>query len=231
MKYQVIVLLGIVGLVSCKHSSSHREAIRLNDSAVGIAMQDFDQKQALRNAIALLNKATELDSNYLTGYSNKFIYQNQLGRYKDAIIAGEKIKKLAVIDGQMKVELGQTYERAGDTIMAKRYYSEGLNYFNKKLDTMKISNPSFNDLTHDKAMDLILLNNKKEALNLLKMLSSKVVDPLFRDIYLQEMNIVGTRNKLIKGNAIDTTLLNNYSKSDSATSKRIEMASRPSKTN
>ncbi|MGZ3754380.1 MAG: tetratricopeptide repeat protein [Mucilaginibacter sp.] len=204
MKHSLLFLLVAVSLFGCKDLKYNREAIRLNDTAVNREMSAMgNHYSALKNAIVLLDSATKIDSNYIIAYNNKFNFQMQLGRYKDAVRTGKQILRLEPNDFAYKIYIGIAFEKTNDTVTAKRLYSEGLVFCTKILDTMSVHHKSYEFFTHQKAMYLILLHQEQKAYDLLKSIYENEKNPWLTDADKDDMCI--TRDKLINGTTIDTT--------------------------
>jgi len=142
MKRLTILLLALCCL-SCKHSNRkiNPVAIRLNkDAQVLFEEPGWGQDhQNLQDAIVLLNKAIQKDSSYSEPYFNKFIFQNALKQYSNAIITGKQFLKLRPDQANMKLMVGEDYEKTGDTISSVKYYKDALTAYNKTLDTVRSS--------------------------------------------------------------------------------------------
>jgi tetratricopeptide (TPR) repeat protein len=190
MKYKLIILLSTVVLFSCKHSKYDPEAIKLNNKAVAIKMNYLPgTKPGLDDAIILLDSATKIDSNYVIAYWNKFIFQNKLKRYNDALLTGKRIIKLRPKIVTYRVIEGVVYEKTGDKLTAEKYYNQGLLIYNKLLDTMNSNNKMYKQLEFEKASDLIFLHQEQKGLSIIKDLYDKETDSRLKIMYRQFMNI------------------------------------------
>lgn len=170
------MLLLLAGcLFSCKHSKYNREAIELNDSAVAIQMKQglSYEKQSLNDAIALYDKAITIDSTYFLAYFNKFLLQTQIQHYNEAIETGKKAIKMRPNDGTLKMLLGETYERMGDTITSKKLYNNALLDFDDELKKDSVDSKLYKNAQYNKACDLIILHEKEKADGILKELIDK----------------------------------------------------------
>jgi len=230
MKQALILLLLVGCLFSCKHSKYNIEAIKLNDSAVAIQMHlgQPGYTKSLNDAIVLLDNAIEIDSNYFTAYLNKWNFQTQLKQYNSAITTGNKMIKLIPNDNVLKLLLGKSYERAGDTVTAKRYYGENLLSINKVLDTMNVNSKSYDNLTSDKIDVLILLRQFQNARDLSDKLYKKGTDPIFIYRYKELSNLTQARVKLLYGDTTNVVASVSTGKTDAELDKIIEIASKPS---
>src|SRR4051794_26467070 len=90
----ILALLPLAWYFSCaqpKHEFNP-EAIKLNDSAISMGSHALPTDSTIyKNAIALLNRAIKIDSNYLTAWWTKFSYQNELKDYKGALSTAKKL--------------------------------------------------------------------------------------------------------------------------------------------
>lgn len=206
------ILLFAISFLSCKSSFAQEkidpEARKLNDSAVGsrFSLAYHDYNQALEHSIDLLNQAIRIDSNYLTAYWNKFMFQNDLKRYKDAAVTGQQLIKLKPLNASIKYMVGETYDRMGDTITSAEYYRSSLSMLDNMLDTMKASdNKIYKSAIVNKAIVLILLNQPEKGHNILKELYAKETNESYKRML--QMYIDFNKHGVIYGK--DTSTLNN----------------------
>src|ERR1700722_15276543 len=146
---RLFTLLFLPALFSCKPAPSkvkiNPEAIKLNNRAITLVYQagGGESNQILDSAIMLLNKAIQIDSNYARTYYNKFTYQNELKQYDKAILTGKRIIVLRPLEPNIKLMLGEDYEKLGDTPRSTSSYQAALDCCNKILDTMKPNNKTY----------------------------------------------------------------------------------------
>lgn len=173
------IVVSIMFLFSCKqkHAYNH-EAIKFNDSAVmmpntmkGIQLHIHIGKDSFAKIqLALLNRATKIDSNYFIAYQNKFGIQYALKQYSDALVTGKEILRLRPQDAIFKYLVGKIYDKTGDTIRARTYYKDYLSYCDHILDTMPQSNKQLESIKLQKALVLILLNQPQQGHDILEKL-------------------------------------------------------------
>lgn len=152
----MILGLIIAGLHSCTNgqpgnSKKHIEdskARQLNDSAIKLIGKGGSYEQA----ILLLNKATEIDSDYFTAYWNKIAYQNKLKKYSSALKTATELNRLRPNMPEYYVTVGMLAEKTGDTISCNKYYKDGLAHFNNILDTMNEKSKNYGTFMMDKAI-------------------------------------------------------------------------------
>jgi len=194
MKKLTILILAICFL-SCKSSLSQRkanpEAVKLNNQALDLVMHSGGQEndQIFEKAVALLNQAIKIDSNYSTAYLNKFTDQNKLKKYGDAIVTGKRLIALKPNDVNIKLMVGEDFEKLGDTIASVKYYNDALSGYNKILDTMNVNNKAYSSFLSSTAIDLILLNRQKEGYAILKTMAEKETDPYLKQMYEQYLKM------------------------------------------
>ena len=227
MKFKLLVFLVVLCFVSCK-SHSHKynpEAIKLNDTAVKWSLQFVGNRYHLiQKAIALLDSATKIDSDYIIAYGNKFSLQMKIQHYKDAVFTGKQLMRLDPNNDIYKIQVGMACEHIGDTVTAKQYYKDGLAYFDRVLDTVNVSNKIYSTLVYEKAGAMILLHQQHEANGFLKTHYDKA-SGFDKELYQQEMNT--TREKLLNENIIDTTTAQNNGKFDKNLRDLIKKAGNP----
>jgi len=148
-----------------------------------------DRSNTLAYAISLLDKATAIDTNYFYAYQNKFLFQNELKQYANALITSKHLLNLRPKNVEIKVWGAEACERAGDSISAVKYYKSSLSTYNQILDTMSVKNPSYKVLEMEKATDLIMLNQPNEGYGMLKELYNNETNPNYKRMYQGLMNM------------------------------------------
>ena len=135
------------------------KAKKLKDSATLIAMhqQDFVR------AISLLDKATQIDSNYIGAYRNKLTFEMDLKHYDEALGVSLKILQLKPNNPDHYFTVGFLYNIQGDISTSKKYFTESAKRYDKILDTMPVSNSGYDMLSMNKGVALIFLEQQQEG--------------------------------------------------------------------
>lgn len=182
----------MICLLSCKHKHTYNsEAMKLNDSAImlqqntaGVQLKARIGKDSFAKIqLALLNRATKIDSNYFIGYWNKFGIQYASKQYTNALVTGKEMLRLRPKDAVLKYLVGKVYNNTGDTIRAELYYNDYLHYCDRILDTLTRSNRQFKSIELQKAIVLILLNQPQKGHEILEKLYKEPGDEN-KDSYL-----------------------------------------------
>ncbi len=126
--------------------------------------------QSLQNP-DLHNRDTH-DSHF---YMKKFYSQVHLKQNDSAIITGKQIIKLKPKNALITYEIGELYEKTGDTVTSVEYYKHALVILNAVLDTMNVKSVDYHFLRLNKAVVLILLGQQKAG------------DDILRDSYNNEV--------------------------------------------
>jgi tetratricopeptide (TPR) repeat protein len=179
--------------------------IKLQNESVNIKPPVIDEDDKYKKAIELLNKATQIDSNYFIAYWNKSAFENHLKRYKDALATGKQMIRLKPNDTTIRYLVGKTYYKTGDTIQAKVYYQDYLTYCNKTLDTMSIKNRHYKDVALEKGIVLLLLDQQQKGHEIFKKLYQNA-DNEDKDMYSLYMRV--TKADLIEGKELSMTVGN-----------------------
>jgi len=180
------------------------EVKKLNNSAISMVSHSRPTDSVTyKNAIALLNRATRIDSNYVAAWWNKFSYENEIKDYRAALSTAKKLLALKPNDPVIILFTGETYEKAGDSLSAVKYYKEVLLKYNQVLDTMNVKNYNYKSVVTSKAVILILLNQQKQSRDLLQPLYQKETDSLYRSFYRDIMSY--TRKEALFGKHIDVS--------------------------
>lgn len=164
----------------------NEEAMQYCDSAM--ILSSTDGITSYEKAIVLLDKATELDTNYYLAYWNKLPLLTELKHYDKALIAAKKLIRANPTNPDIYVTIGTLYERLEDTVSATKYYNNGLELYNKYLDTMTSQTPNYDMLLMNKGITLVMMGKDKEGNNLLKKIYDKQTDKDFKEMLLGFMN-------------------------------------------
>lgn len=165
-------------------------AIQLNNQAMTLVPY-IDNADSSNKAISLLDKATEIDSSYFLGYSNKLMFYYQLKQFDKALLTNNKLIQLRPTAHDLYLRSGMLYTRLGDTTNAKTYFTKGLTICNSVLDTMTKTNRDYVMLTTNQAIALIMLGDTAKANKILKILYNEQPDnPNFDNVekkYIQSL--------------------------------------------
>jgi len=182
-------------------------AVRLNNQAMTLIAY-IDNPDSSRKAIYLLDKATEINSNYFLGHSNKLMFYYQLKQFNKAVLTNNKLIQLQPNAHDLYTRGGMLYEQIGDTASSKTYFTKSLTICNAILDTMNRKNRDFVMLTTNQAINLIMLGDSSKANKILKVLfDNQPDDPGFYSI---EKKYIQSLMGKSKGNLFD--LMNNPDK-------------------
>lgn len=187
---RVSILFLFIGLYACGQQSSNKKntvdpnARRLNDSAMQVAMytQDYDK------AIALLEQAILIDSNYLTAYANKLSFQMQLKRFDQALQTAFKLKSQRPQSPEYYVTIGMLYHFKSDTGSSIKFLKEADALYSNIFDTMKVANPHYDMLLMGKGINLVFIGQQIEGNRVLKLLYDKSKDEIFKEMLSSYMN-------------------------------------------
>ena len=102
-----------------KKHSIHPEALKLNDSAILVATYQQDYATAIK----LLGRAIEIDSSFLTAYSNKLIFHVQLKQLDQALSTANYLTRRRPHNPDYYVTIGMLQEMKGDTISSKKSFN------------------------------------------------------------------------------------------------------------
>jgi len=194
-------------LASCFFSCGHKvpkirpdsEAKRLRSQASEVASKlggnDSVRRMRLEHAVALLDRATELDSNYFGAYWDKLIYQRQLEHYEKALLTGKQLMRL-MPNQPTEIEIeGALSELNGDRPSSIKYYTKALLINRIRLDSMQSNQENITSLQMFYAFDLIALKRYREGNAIFKKLAETAKDPAERQTYLYYMSM--TRKEVL----------------------------------
>ena len=169
----------LITLYSCGQKSAKNKvdlaAVELNNKAMKF-VAFIDNPDSSKKAISLLDKATTIDSNYFLGHHNKLMFFNQLKQFDKAILTVNKLIQLRPSAHDLYLTGGILYERNGDTISSKAYFTKSLKICSAILDTMSLTNRDYEMLMLNKATNLIMLDSQQEANEILEKIYDKQTD-------------------------------------------------------
>ncbi len=190
MRFTIIVFL--FGFYSCSgnnenpDSNIHPKAKILNDSAISIAMN----YQNYVEAVSLLDKATQLDSNYFRAYRNKLTFQGLIKPFDTSkiLVIIKNLNRLRPEDPEYYFNLGVIHFKIGDTILAEKYLNNALLHYNKILDTMHVETEGYGVFAMNRGITLILLKQEQKGKKLLKSLFDNSDDDILKDMLTEGMD-------------------------------------------
>lgn len=180
----------IIGILSCRpqtHSKKHIAdplAIKLNDSAVNAVIQRKDY----REAISLLNQATQIDSNYFLAYTNKLSFQLVEKQFDNALKTATRLNRIRPNAPDYYVTIGILNELNGDTVKSKVFYTEASKRYNAILDTMSSLNKEYDMFSINKAINLILIGQQQKGNDLLIEIYNRQKDSSYKEMLSTFMN-------------------------------------------
>ncbi|MGZ3766682.1 MAG: tetratricopeptide repeat protein [Mucilaginibacter sp.] len=112
--------------------------------------------QSLKNAEPLKG-----DEHLFSAYIKKFYSQVHLKNNDSAILTGKQIIKIRPHNAFITYQIGGLYEKTGDTVTSVYYYKRALVILDAALDTLNTKSWKYNWVKLNKAVVLILLDQKK----------------------------------------------------------------------
>lgn len=174
-----IPVLLLIVLCSCEQRTARKKAdpavIELNKRAMAL-VPFIDNADSAKEAIALLDKATSIDSNYYWGHYSKLMFFYQLKQFDRAILTVKKLIQLRPDAHDLYLTEGMLYERIDDSISSRPYFEKSLAICNAVLDTMNKTNKDYDLILGNKAVNLIMLGEGVKANELLKKLYDNAPD-------------------------------------------------------
>lgn len=188
---RLLFLLLLIGLAACGQQTKKyipdKRAKELNDSASRLIMHNLSDS-IYPKAILLLDKATDIDSNYYNAYSYKLSLQWMLKKYNDALETAIHINRIRPNFPDSYVTIGLLYEKLRDTISSLKYFNSALKKYDNILDTMSIKNKMYDAYLMNKGLDLIFAGQQINGNKILKQLYEKSHDDLYKETIMQFLN-------------------------------------------
>ena len=170
-------------------------AKKLKDSAVFIAMHSYEYAKA----VALLDNATQIDSDYFGAYTNKMSFQVMVKPFNaDKMIEILKsLNRLRPLDPQYYMNIGMLYYKKGDSLTSATYFNDALLHFDSILDTIHTTTPGYEVLVLSKAYTLFFQGQDQNAHDLLQKLYETTNDSVVKEVILPALK--KTRKDIIAG--------------------------------
>ena len=159
-------------------------AKELNDSA----LNSIFHGQSYETAIALLDKALQIDSNYLMALANKYSFELALHQYDQAIHTAEKMLKIKPQVPKYSFSTGLAYFLAGDSLSSQKYFKEAGSIYDRILDTMNKESEDYKFFLQDKAFNLIFSGDAQKGHEILENLREKTNDEAEKEWYAGFIN-------------------------------------------
>jgi tetratricopeptide (TPR) repeat protein len=155
------------------------KAIALNDSAMKLG-QSGDSVSVVK-AIAMLDQATAIDSNFYIAYWNKRAFQMQSARYKDALVTSKELIRIKPGTPDFYSGAGIVCELMGDSIESQKYFQQADKKYKSILDTMQTSTRGYEMLIMGNGMNMVMMGEYAKGNALLHKLYDEDTDENFRE--------------------------------------------------
>jgi len=186
----IIIFLSI-GLYSCEQQSvenkTNAKVIELCNKTVSL-VNHLDNPDSCKKALSFLDSATTIDSNCFLCYYNQLMFLNQLKQFDKAIFTINKLIQRSPSAHDLYLTGGILYERIGDTVSSKAYFTKSLTICSSVLDTMDLTKQDYEMLTTNKAINLVMLGDQEKANEFFKKLYNRQTDEEFKKNILSMMN-------------------------------------------
>lgn len=181
----ILFLVFITVLQSCKGQEKkpdfnyNPKAIENNNKAVQLMQQmEYD------SALILFYKAIEIDKNYYLPYSNITKIYLSRKQFDKALQACDKVVEIKPDLAEGWAFAGMLYDRQGDSLKAKKYYSKSIEIFDNRINNpVKKKDLKANRL--NRAVSLILLGQEVEGKVELRKLKTENPDDLIIDDFFK----------------------------------------------
>jgi tetratricopeptide (TPR) repeat protein len=174
--------------LSCGQKSKRSDVVnpvakKLTDSAVNLREGQYEK------AVALLDEATRIDSNYFPAYYSKLNFQAMIKPFNSEKIIAilNKLCWLRRDEPDYPMKLGMLYLKSTDTIPSTFYLQEAMARFDRILDTMQATTGGYDMFVINKAVTLVLLGNEKMGQTMLANLYAITKDDVVRGMLKTEM--------------------------------------------
>ena len=190
----LLITLYACGQKPAKHKVDPA-AVQLNNQAMTLVPY-IDIPDSSNQAISLLDKATEIDSSYFHGYSNKLMFYYQLKQFDKALLTNNKLIQLRPNAHDLYLRSGMLYTQLGDTTNAETNFTKSLTICNSVLDTMTKTNRDYAMVTTNQAIALIMLGDTAKANKSLQVLyDTQPDDPEFDNVERKYIQLLMGKSK------------------------------------
>ncbi len=166
------------------------EAIELNNKALEITMLHRDDSAKVDSAILLLDKATEIDSLYFLGYSNKVQFLMIKKDFSRLLETNQRIRQLRPNQPNWIIQRALILELSGEIDKADTEYEKGINEYEEIMNSEKNLPWEFE---LEFAQNLVLANNYNKALEIINRLKKE--NP---NLEIWEAFELGTKDEILQ---------------------------------
>jgi len=196
---KLFIIFLFAALYSCgqevKKSESDPNVARLMNQFVPL-VSFLDNPDSCRKALSFLDSATTLNNKCFSCYQNKIMFLNALKEHKKAILTNDTLIMLVPGAHDLYLTGGILCEINKDTISAARYFQKSLVICNTVLDTMSKTHRDYVMLVTNKAVNLVMLDERAQANKILKDLyDSQPDDPEYADLIKKEILSLMNKSK------------------------------------
>lgn len=177
------IFLLTIGLSACGQQPKRPgyfidpKAKELNDSAGSVVIHSQDYQKA----IALLDQAIKIDSNFYTAFWNKVSFQCNLQQFDKALITAKNLNRIKPESPDYFFTTGLIYDKMCDTVSSQKYFNQSAIFYDKILDTMNRTNKNYDNILMSKAINLIIIGQEQNGNGILKQLYRKK-DEAFKEM-------------------------------------------------
>lgn len=195
---KLITALLLIALYSCGQNITMRKVdpkVTILSNKIIPLVHDIDDPDSCKQALLYLDSATNIDNNCFQCYYNKLMFLYSLKQFDKAVDVTSECIRIRPSAPDLYLTGGILYEKVGDTISSRKYFQKSLSILNPVLDSMKVQDMSYDMLVTTKAITLIMLDDNKTGIDLLKGLADRQQDPELKEVTLSFMK---SKNELIE---------------------------------
>lgn len=166
-------------LIACNYNNKQKTSAKILNDSVIVMTKDYKDTSQYEKAIALLEQATKIDSNYFPAYSNKLFFEESLGQFDKAAKTLIEMVRLKSDSAELYLKIGIYKDVSGDTIKAMQYYNRALPRYMILLDTMKSNHPNRHTILNMLAVNIIMCGQEQMIHDFLKRNCKTKLDSIF----------------------------------------------------
>jgi tetratricopeptide (TPR) repeat protein len=141
LKIIATIATGFILLMACSNSNQQKLSVKaINDSVITLT-NHYQDTSKFKQAIALLDDAIQLDSNYYDSYSKKLFFETAFGDFGSASKTSTQLIKFKPDSADLYFQRGIFKELINDSNSSKPDFSKAVLLYKLTLDTMNKRNP------------------------------------------------------------------------------------------
>jgi tetratricopeptide (TPR) repeat protein len=184
-------VLLLISLGSCTQNAAEHKvdpAAKVFNERAMTLYSSIDNIDSAKKAIALLDSATTIDSDYYLAYYNKLVFLGNIKQFDKALLAVNNLIRIRPSAHDFYLTRGFLYYRLANMKASKLDFQQALTICSKVLDTMSLKSKNYDYICLDKAISLVMLGQQSEGQVILKQIYNRQTDSSWKKYYGSYLN-------------------------------------------